>query len=304
MENGVRSIVKRTKKIFIRFIFLMIIIVCIIIILLSKDRKGQGDRGKVVICLDRTKPMEKYTGKENLKLDDCRDYVNYDEQSKNLLYVDYDNKIVEKNIVTGNVKKIAMMASIIDKEKEIYDPQYAENHNGFYFSRYGGIYFWDKKENQIQKVVSGNTVCGYNATGYWQNEYQFYFVDYSEDYMCRNLYSQNQKGEQVLESIGVESFIPSMDEKNIYCVQMYVEPNCFGFAMRYRIIKRDLIQKKEYILQNIDTNNFLISCVDDRYLFYIEEDNGKSKVYCLNMERKKKKCIYKTDEEIVGIAMR
>ena len=74
--------------------------------------------------------------------------------------------------------------------------------------------------------------------------------------------------------------------------------------MRYRIIERNLIEKKDYILQNIDTNNFLISCVDDKYLFYIEEDNGKSKVYCLDMEKEKKKCIYKTAEEIVGIVMR
>lgn len=60
-------------------------------------------------------------------------------------------------------------------------------------------------------------------------------------------------------------------------------------------------------LTAIDTEaNLLLECIDDKYLVYVEEHLNKkiSKVYCYSYRKWWKKCIYKTNQKIIGVIKR
>lgn len=76
---------------------------------------------------------------------------------------------------------------------------------------------------------------------------------------------------------------------------------CIG---TYSSAKFELKNNTVKELTDIDTqSNFLLECIDDKYLVYVEEGSyeRRSKVYCYYIETGEKKCIFKTNKEIVGV---
>ena len=89
----------------------------------------------------------------------------------------------------------------------------------------------------------------------------------------------------------------SKDKNKIYCILEWSKFNGITIESRYKLME---VKK----LTDIDTqSNFLLECIDDKYLIYVEEDSYKrmSKVYCYYIETGEKKYIYKTNKKIIGV---
>jgi hypothetical protein len=80
--------------------------------------------------------------------------------------------------------------------------------------------------------------------------------------------------------------------------------NGITIEFKYKLIEIDLKNNTVKELTDIDTqSNCLFECIDDKYLVYVEEGSyeRRSKVYCYYIETGEKKCIFKTNKEIVGV---
>ena len=96
----------------------------------------------------------------------------------------------------------------------------------------------------------------------------------------------------------------SKDKNKIYCILEWSKFNGITIESRYKLMDVDLENNIVKKLTDIDTqSNFLLECIDDKYLVYVEEGSyeRRSKVYCYYIETGEKKCIFKTNKEIVGV---
>ena len=73
--------------------------------------------------------------------------------------------------------------------------------------------------------------------------------------------------------------------------------------MKYNIVELDAEDGTSRQLMKFDSEDFSLEVVDVRYLYYVQKSSNQkmSKIYCYDLETDKRKCVYRTDKEIVGI---
>lgn len=270
------------------------------------------DREKVVICLDKgAKWNQKHSDKNDIILHNCDSWlIEYNGEKDTILYRNIDGIIVERFLKTGIEEKLDMeeIKKSIISDSDIYarNLKYVPDGQEISFSYKGNIYAYNLDEKQVRKIAE----CKNTEHSDWYDIYQWknqeeIFITKDSSYWEVCLYNS---AEQVTQSVqdGIRSFIIGNDQQRLYAIQYYCVPNAFGFSTRNQIVEINVQNGESIVLQEFDSDNLILQCVDDKYLYYVERHSSQkySKLYCLNLESGKTKCIYKTDKEIVGIIER
>lgn len=237
--------------------------------------------------------------------------IDYSEEEQSILFMDKDGNFIEKSLVTGEEEKYDMTEFnqfvTKDSENPIQNLNYAPEKQEVSFAYEGNIYVYNLAEKQVHKITecfNSEYSDSYNIYQ-WKNKEECYVLGNS---IHRELYLFNCEEEtSQLVVKAIWSFCLSEDGKKLFAISFYSEPNAVGFQIIYQIVEIDLENGKEHMLvEEFDSENSVLKCVDDKYLYYVEQHGQKKwcKLYCMNLETGEKKCIYKTDKKIVGIIER
>lgn len=131
-----------------------------------------------------------------------------------------------------------------------------------------------------------------------------YFLEYEkEDRQVNLYYKENDEQEKELIERGIESFILNEDETKLFCTKKSIIPYDLGFETDYGIIEIDLKKKTSRMLIDFDDEYIVPKSQSGEKLYYVEIsfDKRKSKIFCLDLQTKKEKCIYRSNKEIVGV---
>lgn len=144
----------------------------------------------------------------------------------------------------------------------------------------------------------------------WERETQLigkegiYFLEYSDENKQMSLYyKENDKQEKELLENGIESFLLNEDETKLLCTKTSIKPYALGFEIDYGIIEIDLKENTSRIWIDFDDEYVVPRSLSDEGLYYVELsfDKQKSKVFYLDFQTNKKKCIYRTNQKVVGV---
>ena len=294
---------KRKKRIVIVFVCIILFIVLIWCLIPRK----YFERPKMVLFLNGENGItSKITAENELLLDDCVEYlVDYSEEKQTILYLNEEEQIVELDIQTGmsNKKNLSELEIYPTEEQEIHNLQYGPKEDEISFVFDKCIYIWNTKTEELRKVVNPCMASIKYNKYQWCETGDLYFLRYHRNQFSDLYLFEEGKSEAELIHSNIVSFVLNDSEDIIYAVEGYVKPNDFGFEMKYRIIEINLVDGTTRDLQKLKSNNFVLKNVDDRYLYYVEGSVKKknAKLYCLDLESGHKKCIFRTDREIVAI---
>lgn len=294
---------KRKKRIVIVFVCIILFIALIWCLIPRK----YFERPKMILFLNGENGIaSKITAENELLLDDCVEYlVDYSEEKQTILYLNEEEQIVELDIQTGmsDKKNLSELGIYPTEEQEIHNLQYGPTEDEISFAFGEWIYIWNTETEKLCKVVNPCIASIKYNTYQWCDTGDLYFLHYRENRFDDLCFWEKGENESELIHSNIVSFVLNDSEDIIYAVEGYVKPNDFGFEMKYRIIEINLVDGTTRDLQKLKSNNFVLKSVDDRYLYYVEESVKKknAKLYCLDLESGHKKCIFRTDREIVGI---
>lgn len=300
--------------IYILFFIIFVLIITAIIRSQVAKRYEAMERQDVVVCFDKDEDWDGDSYDIDIViLDDCGSaIVDYNDEKQTLLYQDNSGEIVEKEINTGE-EKIIEIPLLQNQPTEagrqsVIDIRYTLNQEEISFIFEEHLYCYNT-ETQDTKIVT-EIYQPYNDwldLYQWKNQQEIYIIRYVEEIRSEGLFLVNL-GEGTVQEIqsAIRSFIESRDNKKLYGIQLYVIPNAFGFEMRYRIVEIDAETGNSTILREWDSENQILKCVDGTYLYYVEQYSNKkwNKLFCMNLETGKEKCIYKTKDNIVGIVVK
>lgn len=284
----------------------------LIIVIVFYPTKTYSNRSKVVICLNKDNDFEKKSREEqDIILEDCRDsLIDYNKEKQAVLYVNYGNEIVEKNINTGTVQKIDIINNFretlnLQEEEYIYNLQYGPGEHEITFAIDNYLYSYNFLEDQVGTIMNCLSSSWCNSYQ-WENSNLLYFTIPKDDEGVRwVLYSWDRIKQETIEiDNAVRSFILSDDKKKLYGIRLFSKFNGISMEMSHKIVEWNMENGTSRILQESKSEeNFILHSVDDKFLIYIDQSSYKKncKVYCLNLESGKRKCIYRTDKRIVGI---
>ena len=140
----------------------------------------------------------------------------------------------------------------------------------------------------------------------WKDESTLFMVNRIGEDKVDTLLVWKEGGEK--EPIDDTSFIWTIASREvtnkIYGLIQWCRFNGITIEFKYNLVEIDLKNNTVKKLTDVDSEkNFLLECIDDKYLIYVEQESykRKSKVYCYYIETGEKKCIFKTNKEIVGV---
>ena len=292
--NKSRILIGTTIGLFV----LMALIVDIRMMHILKPEEDSEQR-KTVLCVKINDKANGTMVVNEMDFDDCgKDLISYNADKQTFLYINQKRHIIERDIneeITYN--------AVMFQYSNMYNLQYTPEESKISFVFDHDLYHFDCIKGQSHKLIEG-CVGSKRRNTYWlQSEEEIYFIDYDEKQQQRNLYFQDGQQKRRIVKKGIESFCASSDGTRLYCIQSYTVPTILGVNTKYRIIEIDLLNDRNRILQEISSDNFVLKDVDNKYLLYVEESNekGRTKVFQLDLESCKTKCIYRTNKKVIGI---
>ncbi len=272
----------------------------------NEDNDQYFNREKVVICLDENNAWnEKHQAKRDIILEDCVSWnVDFNEVNSTLLYITEDGVIVEENVVSGEIiaNDMAFLKQY-DIGQPIKNVGYTVSGKEITFVHNGSIYVYEKEKGTVEKIVdcTKGEFSRYNVYQ-WLDENNILFTKEGE--IDSELYSFNSDDAEQKFICAVRSYILSPDKTKVYAIKYHSKPNAIGFELTKNIVEINLANGEERVLvEKLETNNYFMKCVDNKYLYYVvgSSEEKWNRLYCLNLENGKKKCVYKTEKHIVGI---
>lgn len=300
--------------IYILFFIIFVLIITAIIRSQVAKRYEAMERQNIVVCFDKDEDWDGDSYNINIvSLTDCASaIVDYSEEKQTLLYQNSRGTIVEKEINTGE-EKIIEIPLLRNQSTEVgrqamIDIRYTLNQDEISFAFDHNIYCYNTETQDTEKVTEiYQPYNDWRDLYQWKNQQEIYIIRYVEEIRSEGLFLVNL-GKGTVQEIqsAIRSFIESRDNKKLYGIQLYVIPNAFGFEMRYRIVEIDAETGNSTILRELDSENQILKCIDGKYLYYVEQHSNKkwNKLFCMNLETGKEKCIYKTKDNIVGIVVK
>ena len=279
------------------FIFIALIVGIKMVHILRAEEASE--QRKTVLCV-------KINDKENgtmvvneMSFDDCgEDLISYNADKQTFLYINQKRHIIGRDINEEIIYNAVML-----KYNNMHNLQYTPEENKISFIFDHDLYHFDCIKGQSYKLIEGCVGIAWCNTYWLQSAEEIYFIDYNEKQQQRNLYFQDGQQKRRIVKKGIESFCASSDGTRLYCIQSYTVPTILGFKTKYRIIEIDLLNDRNRILQEISSDNFILKDVDNKYLLYVEEshESERTKVFQLDLENCKTKCIYRTNKKVIGI---
>lgn len=155
-----------------------------------------------------------------------------------------------------------------------------------------------------EKEITEKEVDNWERQTQWICEEGIYFLEYEKEDRQVNLYYRgNDEQEKDLIEKGIENFMLNEDGTKLFCTKTSIKPNALGFEIDYGIIEIDLKKKTSRMLIDFDDEYIVLKSQSGEKLYYVEIsfDKRKSKIFCLDLQTKKEKCIYRSNKEIVGV---
>ncbi|MDO5573147.1 MAG: hypothetical protein Q4G60_04115 [bacterium] len=297
-------------------IFSSIIAVELIIIAIqiksAQNSIPEDEKEKVVIVLGDT-VGKRHNDKNDIIVNDCRHFfVDYNKKKETILYINHETEAIEKNIWTGETKKIEIPAFTewrrAGNGKQVHNLQYGLRNQDLNFIYDEEIYSYDMIEQTLQKITKCDA-GGWCHIYQWKNSNELltaYFVKDAptDEWLQLMSYDLNKHEEKQIIYGTVVSFILNDDGNKIYAVRKLIKENLITYNYAYGIVEIDPSEGTEKLLTYIKDVDISVplTCIDDQYLYYVEYVNHDiCKVNCLNLQTGKKKCVYKTKMCVVGI---
>lgn len=286
-----------------KMLLIGILIICILTSCKIFLREKNIEKNKVVLYFNETDEIEKKLKKENcIIIKDCREsIIDYDSQEKTILFINHKNELSEESLLNKELSII----NIPGLKENIRNAQYGPGKNEISYIREGKIYIYDTKKDFEREI----TDCLYSSwmnTYAWKDEDTLFTIKPVGEYGMRKLFiwSRDKYEESIVDTDAIRCFTLSKEKNKIYAIIEYSRFNGITVEALYDLIEIDLKNNCSKKLTDIDTEiNLLLECIDDKYLFYVEEhlDKKISNVYCYSIESGKKRCIYKTNQKIIGV---
>ncbi len=263
------------------------------------------ERERAVICVEGTDELEGKIKKENcIVISDCRDKLtDYNSEKQTLLYINNQDELVEKNLWTGETK-------ILDIEGNIRNLQYGPGKDKITYVReedtnIGDIYTFNLDGGMEQRITDGFPSRWLNTYA-WKDESTLFVMNRIGEDKVRTLFVWREGGEKepIDDTSYIWTIVSGEDTNKIYGIIQWCRFNGITIEFKYNLVEIDLKNNTVKKLTDVDSEkNFLLECIDDKYLIYVEQESykRKSKVYCYYIETGEKKCIFKTNKEIVGV---
>ena len=263
------------------------------------------ERERAVICVEGTDELEGKIKKENcIVISDCRDKLtDYSSEKQTLLYINNQDELVEKNLWTGETK-------ILDIEGNIRNLQYGPGKDKITYVReedtnIGDIYTFNLDGGMEQRITDGFPSRWLNTYA-WKDESTLFVMNRIGEDKVRTLFVWREGGEKepIDDTSYIWTIVSGEDTNKIYGIIQWCRFNGITIEFKYNLVEIDLKNNTVKKLTDVDSEeNFLLECIDDKYLIYVEQESykRKSKVYCYYIETGEKKCIFKTNKEIVGV---
>ncbi len=263
------------------------------------------ERERAVICVEGTDELEGKIKKENcIVISDCRDKLtDYNSEKQTLLYINNQDELVEKNLWTGETK-------ILDIEGNIRNLQYGPGKDKITYVReedtnIGDIYTFNLDGGMEQRITDGLPSSWLNTYA-WKGESTLFMVNRIGEDKVDTLLVWKEGGEKkpIDDTSYIWTIVSGEDTNKIYGIIQWCRFNGITIEFKYNLVEIDLKNNTVKKLTDVDSEeNFLLECIDDKYLIYVEQERykRKSKVYCYYIETGEKKCIFKTNKEIVGV---
>ena len=263
------------------------------------------ERERAVICVEGTDELEGKIKKENcIVISDCRDKLtDYNSEKQTLLYINNQDELVEKNLWTGETK-------ILDIEGNIRNLQYGPGKDKITYVReedtnIGDIYTFNLDGGMEQRITDGFPSRWLNTYA-WKDESTLFVMNRIGEDKVRTLFVWREGGEKepIDDTSYIWTIVSGEDTNKIYGIIQWCRFNGITIEFKYNLVEIDLKNNTVKKLTDVDSEkNFLLECIGDKYLIYVEQESykRKSKVYCYYIETGEKKCIFKTNKEIVGV---
>ena len=263
------------------------------------------ERERAVICVEGTDELEGKIKKENcIVIPDCKDKLtDYDSERQTLLYINNQDELVEKNLWTGETK-------ILDIEGNIRNLQYGPGKDEITYIReeetnIGDIYTYNLDDGVEKRITDGFPSRWLNTYA-WKDESTLFVMNRIGEDKVRTLFVWREGGEKepIDDTSYIWTIVSGEDTNKIYGIIQWCRFNGITIEFKYNLVEIDLKNNTVKKLTDVDSEkNFLLECIDDKYLIYVEQERykRKSKVYCYYIETGEKKCIFKTNKEIVGV---
>ena len=288
-----------------KVILIGVLAVCLLIMYKVFWLDKHIERERAVICVEGTDELEGKIKKENcIVISDCRDKLtDYNSEKQTLLYINNQDELVEKNLWTGETK-------ILDIEGNIRNLQYGPGKDKITYVReedtnIGDIYTFNLDGGMEQRITDGFPSRWLNTYA-WKDESTLFVMNRIGEDKVRTLFVWREGGEKepIDDTSYIWTIVSGEDTNKIYGIIQWCRFNGITIEFKYNLVEIDLKNNTVKKLTDVDSEkNFLLECIGDKYLIYVEQESykRKSKVYCYYIETGEKKCIFKTNKEIVGV---
>ncbi len=292
------------------------------------------EREKIVLCFEEGMEVERrYNEEKNIILNDSSQYfIDYKKETDSILYVNNEGEVVEKYLETGREERIEIpqipqrikreekeerrsfyaqkygTMEEVRKDPSYYNVQYGPGEKEISFVYKGILYTYNREKKEIEEI----TECegsDYRNTYQWINKDEAYILCRDEDWATIYLWRRGNKETKVTENDNIDSFQVSRDVNQILCNRLFSKSMDSIIITTVKIVLADAMGKERVELEELGVENkvnYVLKHVSDQYIIYIKQGKGKikSKVYRLDLETGKKKCICWTDHEVMGIIVK
>ena len=291
------------------------------------------EREKIVLCFEEGMEVEsRYNEEKNIILNDSSQYfIDYKKETDSVLYINNEGEVMEKYLETGKEERIEIppIPERLEEEKEeqrsfygeeygtmeevrkdpsYYNVQYGPEEEEITFVYKGILYIYNKEKKEMEEI----TECegsDHRNTYQWINKDEVYIMYRDERWVSLYLWRRGKGKTRAIENHKINSFRVSKDGKQILCNELFSKSMDSIITTTVKIVIEDTTSKEKIEMGEIgmiNKVNYVLEHVSDQYIIYIKQGKGKikSKVYRLDMKTGRKKCIYWTYHEVVGVIVR
>lgn len=267
------------------------------------NNKRDNHPDKIIVFLKKEGEERPYKVEKEIVLNDCVCYFDYSVNRSSALYLNNFSKVIEKKIDTNVIQEIKILDHCKDaslQNKFVYSlslatVQYKSNGQEITFALDDTVFSYHLTQKKLIKEIENYEGGHYK----WTNSGKLYYTDYEDCDRKLYLYEEN-KSIPILMYGDICNFVLSENEEMIYFVSNYVKNYYgFGFELGYELGEYSLKDNRMKICKKYNSGNWILKCVDDNYLFYVNSERNfwgtkVNKVYCMELQSGKSQCIFET----------
>lgn len=290
------------------------------------------EREKIVLCFEEGMEVERrYNEEKNIILNDSSQYfVDYKKETDSVLYVNNEGEVMEKYLETGKEERIEIppIPERLEEEKEeqrsfygeeygtmeevrkdpsYYNVQYGPGEEEISFVYKGMLYIYNRERREIEEITECES-SDHRNTYQWVSLEEVYILCREDSWTSLYQWRRGYENKRKIDG-SVSSFRLNRDGKQVISSKIHAKSWDSVIELSEKMVIIDKAKGENIPIDDIgywSRVNYVMEYVGDQYIIYIKQGKGKikSKVYRLDMKTGRKKCIYWTYHEVVGVIVR